>query len=117
MPTGKETLYAQFSMLNYLTGSRDWRTVKELLAHLQHNTRWGRDKLENGPVDRGLRDVQNWLVGFFDCPEFGSQIERERDPDNLKQLRYKTTLPAVGKVEMPIEEACMILMAEKLLDV
>lgn len=117
MATGKETLYAQFSLLNYLRGSRDGRTVREMLNHLHHNTRWGREQLESGPPDRGQRNVQNWLAAFFECPEFGPQIERERDPDNRKQLVYRSTLPPAGKVDMPIEEACMILMAEKLLDV
>ena len=117
MAAGKETLYAQFSLLNYLRGSRDARTVKEILAHLHNNTNWGREQLVNGPTDQGLRNVQNWLRELRESAEFGRQIEWEQDPDNRKQFRYKSRLPAAGKPEMPIEEACTVLMAEKLLDV
>jgi predicted DNA-binding transcriptional regulator YafY len=117
MAAGKETLYAQFSLLNYLRGSRDARTVKEILSHLHNNTNWGREQLVNGPSDQGIRNVQNWLRDLRESSEFGKQIEWEQDPENRKQFRYKSRLPAAGKAEMPIEEACTVLMAEKLLDV
>ncbi len=117
MAAGKETLYAQLSVLNYLKGSRDARTVKEVLGHLHNNTNWGREQLESGPPDQGLRNVQNWLRALRESVEFGQKIEWEPDPENRKQFRYKSRMPVPGGTEMPIEEACTILMAEKLLDV
>ena len=117
MSAGKETLYAQFSLLNYLKGSRDARTVKEVLTHLHNNTNWGRAQLSSGPKDQGLRNLQNWLRDMRESAEFGRQIDWQEDPDNKKQFRYKSRLPVAGSPDMPIEEACTILMAEKLLDV
>jgi hypothetical protein len=117
MAAGKESLFAQFSMLNYLKGSHGARTVREILSHLQNNTNWGRAQLVEGPDDKGLRNLQNWLRDIRESAEFGQQIDWEEDPDNRKQFRYKSRLPVVGNREMPIEEACMVLMTDKLLDV
>jgi predicted DNA-binding transcriptional regulator YafY len=117
MAGGKESLFAQFSMLNYLKGSREPRTVREILSYLHNNTNWGRAQLVSGPKDKGLRKLQYWLRDFYESAEFGSQIDCDEDPDNRKQLRYKSRLPVVGNRNMPIEEACAVLMAEKLLDV
>ena len=117
MAAGKESLFAQFSLLNYLKGSRGPRTVREILSHLQNNTNWGRAQLVSGPEDRGLRNLQNWLRDIRESAEFGQQIDWKEDPDNRKQFRYKSRLPVAGNRDMSIEEACTILMAEKLLDV
>jgi predicted DNA-binding transcriptional regulator YafY len=117
MAAGKESLFAQFSLLNYLKGSRGPRSVREILSYLHNNTNWGRAQLESGPDDNGLRNLQNWLRDIRESAEFGQQLDWEEDPDNRKQYRYQSRLPVVGNPEMPIEEACTILMAEKLLDV
>jgi len=117
MSAGKETLYAQFALLNYLDGSRDARTVKEVLTHLHNNTNWGKAQLDEGPQDKGLRNLQNWLRDIRESAEFGRQLDWQIDPDNKKQFRYKSRLPVTGNTDMPIEEACTILMAEKLFDV
>jgi hypothetical protein len=117
MAAGKESLFAQFSLLNYLKGSRGHRTVREILSYLQNNTDWGRAQLVSGPADKGLRNLQNWLRDIRESAEFGQQIDWQEDPDNRKQFRYRSRLPVIGNREMPIEEACTILMAEKLLDV
>lgn len=111
----KDRLFAQFTMLNYLQGSRD-RTVQEILDHLQHNTRWGRQQLgHRGPGDVGMRNVQNWLKEIRDSEEFQTQISYRRDPDDARKILYSSTAPTVGARILPIEEACLILMAEKFL--
>ncbi len=117
MAAGKESLFAQFSLLNYLKGSRGPRTVREMLSYLHNNTNWGRAQLVSGPDDKGLRNLQNWLRDIRESAEFGQQIDWQEDPDNRKQFGYKSRLPVIGNREMPIEEACTVLMAEKLLDV
>lgn len=111
---GKDKLFAQFTMLNYLRGSRD-RSVQEILEHLQHNTDWGRAQLKGGAGDLGLRNVQNWLKDIRTSPEFTPHIEFERDPANRRQHLYSSTAPNVGERIMPVEEACLVLMAEKFL--
>jgi predicted DNA-binding transcriptional regulator YafY len=110
----KDRLFAQFTMLNYLTGSRD-RSVKEILSYLQENTEWGRKQLKAGAGDLGLRNVQNWLTDIRESPEFATQIEHREDPDNRRQFLYSSTTPTVGQRIMPVEEACLVLMAEKFL--
>ena len=115
MAGGKESLFAQFTMLNYLKSASGGKTVRQILTYLQNNTDWGRAKLASASADGGLRDVQNWLKGIRECPELGHQIEWEEDPGNRKQLRYKSRLPVVGNRIMPIEEALTLLMAEKFL--
>jgi predicted DNA-binding transcriptional regulator YafY len=117
MAAGKESLFAQFSLLNYLKGSRGPRSVREILSYLHNNTNWGRGQLVSGPDDKGLRNLQNWLRDIRESAEFGQQLDWDEDPDNRKQYRYKSRLPVVGNAEMPIEEACMVLMADKLLNV
>ena len=117
MAAGKESLFAQFSLLNYLKGSRGPSSVREMLSYLHNNTNWGRAQLVSGPDDKGLRNLQNWLRDIRESAEFGQQIDWQKDPDNRKQFRYLSRLPVVGNPEMPIEEACTVLMAEKLLDV
>jgi predicted DNA-binding transcriptional regulator YafY len=111
---GKDKLFAQFTMLNFLKGSRD-RTVQEIHEHLQHNTKWGRAQLRDGAGDLGLRNVQNWLKDIRTSPEFATQIVHRVDPHNRRQDLYSSTTPTVGKRIMPIEEACLVLMAEKFL--
>jgi hypothetical protein len=110
----KDRLFAQFTMLNYLTGSRD-RSVKEILSYLQENTEWGRKQLKAGAGDLGLRNVQNWLTDIRESPEFATQIEHREDPQNRRQFLYSSTTPKVGQRIMPVEEACLVLMAEKFL--
>ena len=117
MAAGKERLFAQYSLINYLKGSRSPRTVREILSHLHNNTNWGRAQLVSGPKDKGERNLQHWLKDIYDSEEFRQQIHCEEVPDNRKQNRYKSKLPVVGNRNMPIEEACTVLMAEKLLDV
>jgi predicted DNA-binding transcriptional regulator YafY len=117
MAAGKESLFAQFALLNYLKGSRGPRSVREILSYLHNNTNWGRAQLVSGPDDKGLRNLQNWLRDIRESAEFGQQIDWDEDPGNRKQYRYKSRLPVVGNPEMPIEEACMVLMADKLLSV
>ena len=111
---GKDKLFAQFTMLNYLKGSRD-RSVQEILEHLQHNTNWGRAQLSGGAGDFGLRNVQNWLKDIRTSTEFATQIAYRVDPLNRRQHLYSSTTPTVGNRIMPIEEACLVLMAEKFL--
>ena len=110
----KDRLFAQFTMLNYLRGSRD-RSVKEILSYLQENTEWGRKQLKAGAGDLGLRNVQNWLTDIRESPEFAAQIEHREDPHNRRQFLYSSTTPTVGQRIMPVEEACLVLMAEKFL--
>jgi hypothetical protein len=117
MAAGKERLFAQFSLLDYLRGSRQPRTVREMLSYLHNNTSWGRSQLVSGPEDKGERNLQNWLQDIRESAEFRQQIYWEEVPDNRKQNRYKSKLPVAGNRNMPIEEACTVLMAEKLLDV
>jgi predicted DNA-binding transcriptional regulator YafY len=112
----KDKLFAQFTMLNYIAGSRD-RSVQEILQHLQENTNWGRSQIrpERGS-DFGLRNVQNWLKDICASPEFAPIIEQQIDPHNRRQHIYRSTAPLVGDRIMPIEEACTLIMAEKFLD-
>jgi predicted DNA-binding transcriptional regulator YafY len=110
----KDRLFAQFTMLNYLKGSRE-RSVQEILEHLQANTDWGKAQLRAGAGDFGLRNVQNWLKDIQTSPEFARQIRFRVDPDNRRQHLYTWIGPAVGTRIMPIEEACLVLMAEKFL--
>ena len=117
MAGGKERLFAQFSLLNYLKGSREPRTVRQILSYLHNNTNWGRAQLVSGPKDKGERNLQYWLQNIRASKEFRQQIHCEEVPDNLKQNRYKSKLPVVDNRNMPIEEACTVLMAEKLLGV
>ena len=116
MADAKETLFAQFTLLNYLQQSSTARTVKEILNHLQQNTDWGQSQLAKGLPDGGLRNVQNWLKNLRDSAEFSQQIEWEEDPCNRKQLQYKSKLPVVGNNSLSIEQACLLLLAEKYLD-
>ena len=112
----KDRLYAQVTMLNYLASSRG-RTVQEILEYLQENTNWGRAQIRLGRgSDLGLRSVQNWLKDICDTPEFGAFVEQEIDPDNRRQYVYRSTVPTVGARIMPVEEACLSLMAEKFLE-
>jgi hypothetical protein len=111
---GKYKLYAQFTMLNYLRGSRD-RSVQEILDHLLDNTDWGKAQLKGGAGDFGLRNVQNWLKDIRMSREFVKQIDYRVDPTNRRQHLYSSTTPTVGNRIMPIEEACLVLMAEKFL--
>ena len=92
----KDRLFAQFTMLNYLRGSRD-RSVKEILSYLQENTEWGRKQLKAGAGDLGLRNVQNWLTDIRESPEFATQIEYREDPQNRRQFLYSSTTPTVGQ--------------------
>jgi hypothetical protein len=117
MAAGKERLFAQYSLINYLKGSRRPRTVREMLSYLHNNTNWGRAQLVSGPKDKGERNLQYWLQNIRASEEFRQQIHCEEVPDNLKQNRYKSKLPVVDNRNMPIEEACTVLMAEKLLGV
>jgi len=111
----KDRLFAQFTMLNYLKGSRD-RSVQEILEHLQQNTDWGRAQLRAGAGDFGLRNVQNWLKDIQGSREFATQIQYRVDPSNRRQHLYSWIGPTVGNRIMPIEEACLVLMAEKFLE-
>jgi predicted DNA-binding transcriptional regulator YafY len=111
----KDRLFAQFTMLNYLKGSRD-RSVQEILEHLQQNTDWGRAQLRDGAGDFGLRNVQNWLKDIQGSREFATQIQYRVDPANRRQHLYSWIGPTVGNRIMPIEEACLVLMAEKFLE-
>jgi len=110
----KDKLFAQFTMLNYLHGSRD-RSVQEILDHLLENTDWGKAQLKGGAGDFGLRNVQNWLIDIRSSAEFATQIAYRVDPHNRRQHLYSSTTPTVGNRIMPIEEACLALMAEKFL--
>jgi predicted DNA-binding transcriptional regulator YafY len=112
----KNRLFAQFTMMNYLHGSRN-RSVQEILEHLHHNTEWGRSQIgPGGPIDLGERNVQNWLKDIRNSPEFAAHIEHREDPDNRRQHLYSWIGSTVGNKIMPIEEACTLLMAEKFLD-
>jgi predicted DNA-binding transcriptional regulator YafY len=110
----KDKLYAQFTMLNYLHGSRD-RSVQEIHDHLLDNTDWGKAQLKGGAEDLGLRNVQNWLKDIRISREFVKHIDYRVDPTNRRQHLYSSTAPTVGDRIMPIEEACLVLMAEKFL--
>jgi len=116
MPHARDALFAQVSLLQYLRSSRTPRTVREILTHLHNNTDWGRAQLTDGPPDKGLRNLQNWLKAIRESAEFGQQIEWEEDPADRRQFRYRSRLPAAAQQAMPIEEACTLLMAEKFLD-
>ena len=96
----KDRLFAQFTMLNYLRGSRD-RSVKEILSYLQENTEWGRKQLKAGAGDLGLRNVQNWLTDIRESPEFATQIEHREDSQNRRQFLYSSTTPTVGQIRRP----------------
>ena len=110
---GKDRLFAQFTLMNYLRGSRD-RSVQEILEHLQQNTTWGRAQLSRGgPGDLGLRNVQNWLKDIRESAEFVTQVEFCDDPNNRRQHLYSSTGPTVVNRIMSVEEACTLLMAEK----
>lgn len=111
----KDKLFAQFTMLNYLHGSRD-RSVQEILEYLQENTNWGRAQVKGGAGDFGLRNVQNWLKDIRSSREFGAQISYRKDPHDLRQHLYSSKAPTIGNRIMPIEEACLALMAEKFLE-
>ena len=112
----KDKLFAQFTMLNYIAGSRD-RTVQEILEYLRENTNWGRAQIRPGRAnDPGLRNVQNWLKDICATPEFAASIQHRVDPDDKRQHIYRSTAPTVGQRIMPVEEACLVLMAEKFLE-
>ena len=112
----KDRLFAQFTMLNYLASSRD-STVQEILEYLQENTNWGRAQIRPGRgSDLGLRSIQNWLKDICDTPEFAAFVEQDIDPDNRRQYVYRSSAPTVGTRIMPVEEACLALMAEKFLE-
>ena len=117
MSDSKESLYAQISLLNFLHGSGGERTVSEILDHLENHTAWGKRNLSARDPKRARRNVQNWLKGIRESAEFSRSIEWREDPDNKSRHRYKSLLPAVSERVMPIEEACVLLMAEELLDV
>ncbi len=111
----KDRLFAQFTLMNYLQGSRD-RSVQQILEYLQQNTAWGRQQLgDQGPADLGLRNVQNWLEDIRASVEFETQIAFRVDPNNRRQHLYSSTAPTVGNRIMPVEEACTLLMAKKFL--
>jgi len=113
----KDKLFAQFTMMNFLQASHSDRTVQEILDHLKGHTAWGEAQLRrNGPGDLGVRNVQNWLQDIRESDEFGRQIEYREDPEDRRRYRYKSRLPAVGERIMPPEEACTLLLAEKLID-
>ena len=113
---GKDKLFAQFTMLNYIAGSRD-RTVQEILEYLRENTNWGRAQIRPGRAnDLGLRNVQNWLKDICATPEFAPYIEHRVDPHDKRQRIYRSSAPTVGQRIMPVEEACLVLMAEKFLE-
>jgi predicted DNA-binding transcriptional regulator YafY len=116
MAGDKDSLYAQFTLLNYLYASRGPRTVKEILAFLQSNTSWGRAQLVEGAADAGHRNLQNWLKSIRESAEFGRHIEWQPDPANRKRLIYSSRSSVGAEGVMPIEEACTLLLAEKLLD-
>ena len=112
----KNRLFAQFTLMNYLQGSRE-RSVEEILDHLAGNTEWGRSQLGTAVANnRAKRNLQNWLQDIRESPEFAPYIEHRKDPDNLRRDLYSWTGPTAGARVMPIEEACTLLMAEKFLD-
>ena len=112
----KNRLFAQFTLMNYLQGSRE-RSVEEILEHLAGNTEWGRTQLGSTAANnRAKRNLQNWLQDIRESPEFAPYIEHRKDPDNLRRDLYNWTGPSAGARIMPIEEACTLLMAEKFLD-
>jgi len=112
----KNRLFAQFTLMNYLQGSRE-RTLQEILEHLLHNTEWGRSQLKPGRSnDLAERNLQNWLKDLRESPEFEDYIDHRLDPENRKQMLYNWIGPRVGGRNMPIEEACTLLMAEEFLD-
>jgi hypothetical protein len=117
MAATNDSLFAKFTLLNYLHRSRGERTAKDVLSHLHIYTDWGRNQLEHGPADNGLRNVQNWLKDFCESSEFGREIDWNEDPENRKQLLYASRLPVVGERIMTVEEACTLLLAERFLDV
>ena len=117
MANATDTLFAQFALLEYLRASHHPRTVREILSHLQHNTSWGQTQLDKKLRDGGLRNVQNWLKDLRESAEFGQQIEWEEDPSNRKQYRYRSRQSGVDTKNMGIEEASLLLLAEKFLDV
>jgi predicted DNA-binding transcriptional regulator YafY len=59
--------------------------------------------------------VQNWLKDICATPEFAAFIEQDVDPDDRRQNVYRSSAPTVGQRIMPVEEACLALMAEKFL--
>jgi len=112
-----DKLFAQFTMMNYLQSSNRDRTLQDVLDHLHQNTLWGRGQFrQSGPGDSGRRNVQNWLTDISRSDEFTQQIEVRADPENRRQNRYRSLLPAIGERIMPPEEACTLLLAEKHID-
>ena len=110
-----DRLFAQLAMLNFLSDGRE-RSVSDILNHLQHNTHWGRQQLEStGPSDGGKRNVQNMIKEIRESVEFQTQIECRPDRKNPKKQLYKSTASRVGGQIMSIEEACLVLLAEKFL--
>jgi len=110
------SLFAQYTLLNYLQGANNWKTVSDILSHLHEFTDWGDAQLGKQLPDRGLRNLQNWLKAIRESPEFSRFIQSEEDPDNRKQLLYKASNNGDGDNAMPIEDACFVLMAETFLD-
>lgn len=115
MANAQESLFAQFTLLEYLQQSSSARSAAEILRHLHEHTDWGALQLKRQVRDDGLRNLQNWLRTICESTEFGRFIEAEPNPDNRKQLLYRATRP-YNNASMAIEEACFLLMAERFLD-
>jgi len=110
------SLDARLCLLDYLHRSPNGRTVQEILHHLQINTAWGQDQLTSESNDKGLRTVQSWLKQLRESSEFGGFITAIDDPNNRRRMLYQVKGGPSLRTAIPIEEALLVSLAERHLE-
>lgn len=109
-------LDARLCLLDYLHRSANPRTVQEILSHLHANTAWGQKQLANISGDQGLRTVQSWLQHLRESSEFGGFVDAIPDVNNRRRLLYQVDNGPSLRMAIPIEEALLLALAEKHLE-
>ena len=110
------TLDARLCLLDYLHRSPNGRTVPEILNHLLVHTSWGQSQLASTSRDSGLRTVQVWLKQLRESSEFGGFVEASPDSNDKRRLLYKVSGGPTLNTAMPIEEALLVGLAERHLE-
>jgi predicted DNA-binding transcriptional regulator YafY len=121
MAKSTDIVFAKIEVLEYLHASGGYRNLSQILAHLQANTHWGKEQLDKGLPDGGLRTLQLWLEQMRESEEFERQIEVRKfsESEERKELRqhlYKSKNPDVEKIITSPEEACLLLLAQTFLN-
>ena len=109
-------LDARLCLLDYLHRSPNGRTVQEILNHLLVHTSWGQSQLASTSKDSGLRTVQVWLKQLRESSEFAGFVEASPDSNDNRRLLYKVSGGPTLNAAMPIEEALLVGLAERHLE-